>query len=138
LKITEKEILMFEQDYIMHLIGEMVRAFLKLLFNIDLDTKESQIFNETEIAAEYDELITLVDDGKINEAENKLLDGLNSENIQDFKLALMFYSYLNEKDVDFLAEYDFSKKEITDGLKQVSKVYGYESMANAFLGVLPD
>ncbi len=129
---------MFEQDYIMHLIGEMVRAFLKLLFNIDLDTKESQIFNETEIAAEYDELITLVDDGKINEAENKLLDGLNSENIQDFKLALMFYSYLNEKDVDFLAEYDFSKKEITDGLKQVSKVYGYESMANAFLGVLPD
>ncbi len=129
---------MFEQDYIMHLIGEMVRAFLKLLFNIDLDTKESQIFNETEIAAEYDELITLVDDGKINEAENKLLDELNSENIQDFKLALMFYSYLNEKDIDFLAEHDFSKKEIIDGLKQVSKVYGYESMANAFLSVLPD
>ena len=129
---------MFEQDYIMHLIGEMVRAFLKLLFNIDLDTKESQIFNETEIAAEYDELITLVDDGKINEAENKLLDGLNSENIQDFKLALMFYSYLNEMDIDFLAEHDFSKKEIIDGLKQVSKVYGYESMANAFLSVLPD
>ena len=129
---------MFEQDYIMHLIGEMVRAFLKLLFNIDLDTKESQIFNETEIAAEYDELITLVDDGKINEAENKLLDGLNSENIQDFKLALMFYSYLNEMDIDFLAEHDFTKKEIIDGLKQVSKVYGYESMANAFLSTLPD
>lgn len=129
---------MFEQDYIMHLIGEMVRAFLKLLFNIDLDTKESQIFNETEIAAEYDELITLVDDGKINEAENKLLDGLNSENIQDFKLALMFYSYLNEKNIDFLAEHDFSKKEIIDGLKQISKVYGYESMANAFLSTLPD
>lgn len=129
---------MFEQDYIMHLIGEMVRAFLKLLFNIDLDSKESQIFNETEITAEYDELITLVDDGKINEAENKLLDGLNSENIQDFKLALMFYSYLNEMDIGFLAEHDFSKKEITDGLKYVSKVYGYESMANAFLSVLPD
>jgi predicted translin family RNA/ssDNA-binding protein len=129
---------MFEKDYIMHLIGEMVRAFLKLIFNIDLDTKESQVFNETEIAAEYDELITLVDDGKINEAENKLLAGLNSEDIQDFKLALMFYSYLNEKDIDFLAEHDFSKKEITDGLKHVSKVYGYESMANAFLSILPD
>jgi hypothetical protein len=129
---------MFEQDYIMHLIAEMVRAFLKLLFNIDLDTKESQIFNETEMGVEYDELITLVDNGKINEAENKLLDGLNSENIQDFKLALMFYSYLNEKDIDFLTEHDFSKKEIIDGLKQVSKVYGYESMANAFLSTLPD
>ncbi len=129
---------MFEQDYIMHLIAEMVRAFLKLLFNIDLDTKESQIFNETEMAAEYDELITLVDNGNINEAENKLLGGLNAENIQEFKLALMFYSYLNEKDMDFLAEHNFSKKEITDGLKHVSKVYGYESMANAFLSILPD
>lgn len=129
---------MFEQDYIMRLIQEMVRAFLKLVFNIDMETREGRIFQETETESKYDELITLIDDGNINEAENILWEGLNPKDIQDFKLALMFYSRLNEKDTDFLTEHDFSKKEIADGLKHAAEIYGYESMANAFLSIIPD
>jgi hypothetical protein len=128
---------MFEQDYIMRLIHEIVRALLKLLFNIDTDKKEVLIF-EKEAETNYDELLNLIDKGEINEAENKLLDELNPEDIQYYKIALMFYSYLIEKDIDFLEEHNFSKNEIIDGLKYVSEIYGYGSIANALLSTLLD
>ena len=32
---------MFEQDYIMRLIHELVRTFLKLIFNLDIDKKDT-------------------------------------------------------------------------------------------------
>jgi hypothetical protein len=129
---------MFERDYIMRLIHDIVRALLKLLFNIDTDKKEVLIFNEKEAETQYDELLNLIDKGEINEAENKLLDELNLENIKDYQIALMFYSYLNDKDIDFLEAHDFSKKEIIDGLKYVSEIYGYGSIVNALLSTLLD
>jgi hypothetical protein len=129
---------MFEHDYIMRLIHEIVRALLKLLFKIDMDKKEVLIFTEKEAETKYDELLNLIDKGEINEAENKLLDELNPEDIQCYKIALMFYSYLNEKDIDFLEEHNFTKNEIIDGLKYVSEIYGYGSIANALLSTLLD
>jgi hypothetical protein len=129
---------MFEQDYVMRLIYEIIRTLLKLLFNIDTDKKEELIFNEKVAETTYDELLNLIDKGEINEAENKLLDELDPEDMQYYKMALMFYSYLNEKDIDFLEEHNFSKSEIIDGLKNVSKIYGYGSMADALLSILLD
>ncbi len=129
---------MIEQDYIMRLIHEVVRTVLKLLFHIDMDKKEELLLNEKETEEKYNELLYLIDKGEINEAENKLLDELNPADIQNYKIALMFYLYLNEKDIDFLEEYNFSRGEITDGLKYVSEIYGYGSMADALLSILLD
>lgn len=129
---------MVEQDYIMRLIYEILRTVLKLVFNIDMEKKEVKIFAEKESEEIYNELLYLIDNGQINEAENKLLTGLNPDDIQQFKMALMFYSYLNEKDIDFLEEHNYSKIEIIDGLKYVSKIYGYESIVNTFLDTLID
>ncbi|MBS5934061.1 MAG: hypothetical protein KIC94_14470 [Clostridiales bacterium] len=127
---------MFKKDYVMRLIQEAVRAIVKLLFNVDTDKTEELVFNENERETTYDELLKLINDGKINEAENKLLDELDSEDMECYKMALMFYSYLNEKDIDFLEEHDYSKNEIIDGLKYVSDLYGYGSIAGALLNVL--
>lgn len=127
---------MFKKDYVMRLIHETVRATLKLLFNIDTDKEEELVFYEQERETTYDELLELINDGKINEAENKLLGELDPKDMEYYKMALMFYSYLNEKDIDFLEEHDFSKDEIIDGLKYVSDIYGYGSMAGALLNVL--
>lgn len=129
---------MFEQDYIMRLIQQIVKALLKLIFNIDTDKKEVSIFTEKESETKYDELINLIDKGEINEAENKLLAELNPEDMQYCKIGLMFYSYLNEKDIDFLEEHNFSKNGIIEGLKHVSEVYGYGSIANALFSTLSD
>lgn len=127
---------MFKKDYVMRLIQEAVRVTLKLLFNIDTDKEEELVFSERERETTYDELLELINDGKINEAENKLLGELDPKDMEYYKMALMFYSYLNEKDIDFLEEHDFSKNEIIDGLKYVSDIYGYGSMAGALLNVL--
>lgn len=129
---------MFEQDYIMRLIYEMIRTVLKLLFHIDIEKKEEIIFHEMETDEEYKDLIDLINEGKINEAENKLLGMLNPNNLEHYKLALMFYFYLNEKDIDFLEEHNYSKKEITEGLKAISRIYGHGSMADTLLNLLAD
>ncbi|MDF2804476.1 MAG: hypothetical protein K0S61_4381 [Anaerocolumna sp.] len=129
---------MFQKDYIMRLISEVIRALLKLFFNIDTNKKEDLLFNDEVLDEKYLELQDLIDNGKINEAENKLLEELNSKDISHYKLALMFYSYLNEKDINFLVDHDFSKDEIIDGLKHVSAVFGYGDMANALISAFLD
>ena len=65
---------MLEEDFIMRVIHEMVATLLKLIFHIDLGKNEELNFKDQETANAYQELLGLIHDGKINEAENKLLD----------------------------------------------------------------
>ncbi len=125
---------MLQDDFIMRMIHEMVTTLLKLIFHIELGENEVQNFKDQGTASDYLELLALIQAGEINEAENKLLDGLDSDDMEHFKMALMFYYHLNEIDFNFLEEHNYSKTEITDGLRYVSSVYGYDSMAEALLG----
>lgn len=125
---------MLQDDFIMRMIHEMVTTLLKLIFHIELGENEEQNFKDQETASNYLELLALIQAGEINEAENKLLDELDSDDMEHFKMALMFYYHLNEIDFNFLEEHNYSKNEITDGLRYVSSVYGYDSMAEALLG----
>ncbi|ABX43583.1 DUF6483 family protein [Lachnoclostridium phytofermentans] len=129
---------MFEEDYIMRLINQVIRTLLKLLFNIDTEKKEELNFILNETEDKYDELLNLIDKGQINEAENKLIEELNPKDNQYYKKALTFYAYLNDKDDDFLIEHDYSKKEIAEGLKYVSEIYGYGSMVNTLFSMISD
>lgn len=65
---------MFEQDYVMRLIKEMVRAILKLLFNIDTDSPSAELLEDVKEQQTLDELLDMVDNGFINEAENKIYE----------------------------------------------------------------
>ncbi|MBQ4529771.1 MAG: hypothetical protein IJA36_04035 [Lachnospiraceae bacterium] len=47
-------------------------------------------------------------------------------------MALLFYEYLNRKDTQFLKACDFSREEISQGIKNVTEMYGYGSMLGAF------
>lgn len=125
---------MLQDDFIMRMIHEMVTTLLKLIFHIELGENEEENFKDQETASDYLELLALIQAGEINEAENKLLDGLDSDDMEHFKMALMFYYHLNEIDFNFLEEHNYSKNEITDGLRYVSSIYGYDSMAEALLG----
>lgn len=125
---------MLEEDYIMRVIHEMVTTLLKLVFHIDLGKNDELNFRNQETGSAYGELLDLIEDGKINEAENQLLDDLDSQDMEHYKMALMFYEHLNQKNSKFLEECGFSKIEIVDGLKYVSSIYGYDAMAEALLG----
>ena len=124
---------MFEQDYIMRLIKEIIRTILKLLFDIDTEIPTIELLENEEEKATLETLLNMVDDGDINEAENKVFEMVEAGGRDSLELILLFYSYLNDKSDDFLTENNFSRKEIQDDLKYILSKYGLDSMAEMFL-----
>ena len=124
---------MFEQDYVMRLIKEMVRAILKLLFNIDTESPTVELLENREEKETLENLLDMIDNGKINEAENRLYDLTSDTDMNSLEIALLFYSYLNDKTDDFLEENDFSRDEIKLGLENVADRFGLSGIAKMFL-----
>ncbi len=124
---------MFEQDYVMRLIKEMVRAILKLLFNIDTESPTIELLESKEEKETLENLIGMVDAGEINEAENRLYDLISATDMNSMEVAILFYSYLNDKTDDFLEANDFSRDEIKLGMENVADNFGLNSIAKMFL-----
>lgn len=120
---------MFEQDYIMRFIKEMVRAILKLLFNIDTESPTAESLESTEQKETLENLLKMVEAGNINEAENQLDDLISSNDRDSLKVALLFYSYLNDKPDDFLEANDFSRDEVKLGIQNVADGLGLGGIA---------
>lgn len=127
---------MFENDYIMRLIHEMVRAVLKLVFQMDTESVTEDHMEDIvkdqgdrELAAK---LLQEIDSGHINVAENELYQLLEDQTREHLLIGLIFYSHLNEKDDAFLTEHDFSRAEIQSGLKDLMNQYGIEGMEDVF------
>lgn len=124
---------MFEQDYVMRLIKEMVRAILKLLFNIDTDSPSAELLEDAKEQQTLDELLDMVYNGFINEAENKIYEITEEGKKTDLEMALLFYSYLNDKSDEFLEAHNYSRDEIKAGLKDITVRYGVAGFAEMFL-----
>lgn len=124
---------MFEQDYVMRLIKEMVRAILKLLFNIDTDSPSAELLEDAKEQQTLDELLDMVDNGFINEAENKIYEITEEAKKTDLEMALLFYSYLNDKSDEFLEAHNYGRDEIKAGLKDITVRYGVDGFAEMFL-----
>ena len=124
---------MFEQDYVMRLIKEMVRAILKLLFNVDTESPTAELLENKEEKEILENLLDMVDAGKINEAENRLYDLISDADRNSLEVTLLFYFYLNDKTDDFLEKNDFSRDEIKLGLENVIDRFGLNSIAKVFL-----
>lgn len=99
---AERRMIVFEQDYVMRLIKEMVRVILKLLFNIDTESPTVDLLENKEEKETLEKLLDMVDTGKINEAKNRLYDLTGDTDVNSLEVALLFYSYLNDKTDDFL------------------------------------
>lgn len=122
---------MVEQDYIMRLIKEMVRAVMKLLFGVESELSAREMVTLSEQGEIGERLLSMVDEGKINEAENSLF--MVEENVDAPKLAVLFYSYLNDKDEAFLQANDYSREEIKQGLVDCLSRCGLGSVVDIFL-----
>ena len=121
-----------EKDYYMRIVHELVRMLIRLVFSKDID-RDGEEAVPLEVLEKYKKLISMIDDGQINEAENLLLDGLDPDSRAYFELALMFYEKLNGKTDEFLEEHEYSREEVTDGIKYVVDFYGYGSLMDAFV-----
>ncbi len=127
---------MFEQDYIMRLIHELVRTVMKLVFGLDEEGEEEDRLLDTMSAdngEKLNALINLADEGKINEAENRLYDLLEEGDPEGLKIALLFYNHMNSYEGEFLEKADYSREEIRDGICNVLKRFGYDGMTGLFL-----
>ena len=71
---------MFEQDYVMRLIKEMVRAILKLLFNINTESPTVELLENKEEQETLENLLDMVDVGEIKLGLENIADifGLSS------------------------------------------------------------
>lgn len=111
-----------EKDYIMRMIKEMVRVLISLLLGkkyvqVELE-QENKYGVSDQKASKWKEMI---DHGRINEAENMLLEHINYNNKEDIAEAIFFYEYVSEKGEDFLKSCDYSEEEVLDGLKHLAR-----------------
>lgn len=98
---------------------------MKLVFNIDMMPSDDMLETEEQKEALL-RLRGMADEGKINEAENRLFETADYGDLSELKLALLFYSYLNNMTDECLEEHDFSREEIERGLADIAQKYGLD------------
>jgi hypothetical protein len=75
----------------------------------------------------YKHLLSLIDEGKINEAENMMYDR-EEDSIAYLELMLSVYMYINERSDDELEINNYSRDEIYDGINMALKKYNCDSL----------
>lgn len=115
-----------EKDYIMRMIKEMVSVLFSIIFGKQYVSVDEERKNGYEVSGtDLNDLLDMIDNGQINEAENLMLDDIDYSDKKELVAALLFYQYLSEKKKDFLWDHDYSDEEILDGAKQVLQKAGY-------------
>ncbi len=119
-----------EKDYIMRIIKETVRLLFSLMLGKNYVSVEQELKNKYKVSGRtLDDLLSMADDGKINEAENIILDGIDYSSKNEVAAAALFYQHLSEMEQNFLDQNNYSQEEALDGLKQVVEEAGYGNLA---------
>lgn len=118
-----------EKDYIMRMIKQMVKILFSLMFGKQYSQVELEDENKCEVSGKkLDEYKEMVDKGKINEAENILLENIDYSDKTEVTAAILFYQYISKKEDSFLEQNNYSQEEVLEGLKQLAKEAGYGEM----------
>ena len=118
-----------EKDYIMRMIKEMVRVLFSLIFGKKYVSVELEKENKYEVSGKnLKDFLDMIDSGKINEAENILLDSIDYTDRNEVMATALFYQYLSEKDSEFLKNNNYTKEEVMSGFKQLLMQSGYTDL----------
>jgi len=116
---------MFQEDWAMRQISFAIQFIARLLLKADVvEYKIQDIYRQTETDMLYSRLNTMVEEGRINEAENLLFESLDPDDTNHLILALDFYQRLNDKSDAELEENSFSREEIESGLNDIKEQFG--------------
>lgn len=126
------ELKMYEQDYVMLQIKDLVKAIAKIFFNVDVESSAMEVIRDMQAKEKAMELLRQCDDKNICYAEGELFDLIKNNTMDNLLVGITFYSYLNDMDDEQLAESDFSRDKIQDGITKLLSAYGLENMANLF------
>lgn len=114
---------MYKEDYILKTIRIIIRTLAKILFGSEVVDYKADV-DKTPVDYLHLDLLALINQGKINEAEDLLFKNLDCNDVEYMKMGLDFYDRLNTMDEDELEDADFSRVEVLDGLKDLSEIYG--------------
>lgn len=118
-----------EKDYITRMIKEMVRVLFSLMFGKKYVSVELEKENKYEVSGKnLKDFLDMINSGKINEAENILLDSIDYTDRNEVMAAAPFYQYLSEKDSEFLKNNNYTKEEVMSGFKQLLMQSGYTDL----------
>ena len=123
---------MLQDDYILRQIREMVRAVMKMLFQVSAVELTPDVIEDTDARQILTNLTDLADNGKIDEAENQLYEMTCDGDRQNLEIGLLFYYHLNGKDDEFLEASNFSREEIMMGIQDLAERYNLSGIAEAF------
>lgn len=115
---------MYHHDWLMRQIHTMIQLLGKILFNKDhikLNIQDES--NSTEIHLLHETLISLINELKINEAEDLLFEKIDGNDLIYMKVAMDFYDRLNSLSEGELEDAHFSRQEIKSGLEDVLDLY---------------
>lgn len=123
---------MLQDDYILRQIREMVRAVMKMLFQVNASELTPEVIEDTDARQILTNLNDLVDNGRIDDAENQLYEMTCEGDHQNLEIGLLFYYHLNSKDDEFLEANNFSREEIMTGIQDLADRYNLSGIAEAF------
>lgn len=120
--------MMNENDYFMRLIKSGTELLVTIFSGKNvMDSLVNEQSNKTSISESNLLEIMInkyISEGKIDEAENLLFERINEcKSASNYDVAISFYKKINTWSEEKLAECNFSKTEIIDGLKDVGKLY---------------
>lgn len=123
---------MLQDDYILRQIREMVHAVMKMLFDVNVKELSPDVIEDDVSRDILNNLITLADEGNIDDAENKLYEITCDGDRTNLEIGLLFYYHLNGKGDEFLEANDFSREEIMLGIQDLAERYNLNGIAEAF------
>ncbi|CAK7079075.1 DUF6483 family protein [uncultured Tissierella sp.] len=115
---------MYHQDWIMRQITSFIHMIGKVLFK--KDSVELNIHSESnseKVHLLYERLINLINNLKVNEAEDLLFENIETDDLIYIKIAMDFYDKVNKLSDEELEEADFSREEIKLGLEDILRLY---------------
>ncbi len=114
-----------EQDYIMRMIRQMVRALVSVLLGKKYQMAEFPNENKYEVSGTpLEDYLRMIDEGLINEAENLILEKTDYSSKEDISALLIFYDYISQKEESFLEKNNYSAEEVLEGLKAIASETG--------------
>lgn len=118
-----------EKDYILRMIKDLTKSIAHIVLGkSEIEYELPEKSNYSKIDFLYVKLLELVNNGHINEAEDMLFYEINTSDITQFEMAISFYLYLNDFGDDYLESKDYSRDEISEGIKSICKEFGVSSM----------
>ena len=120
-----------QKDYILRMIKDLTKSIAHLILGkseIEYELPKESEYSRVDTL--YVKLIELVNMGQINEAEDLLFDEINPSDMRQFEMAMSFYLYLNDFGDDYLEKNNYSRDEITEGIRSICKEYGVSSMVD--------